>query len=145
MEDPGPEMHLVIPGTPLAVRQGLLRLLADPFVAGMEIGARDRAELVLAEVLNNIVEHAYAGQSGEIALRLRWGAHGLDCCVCDCGCAMPGLCPPPGGLADWDPAAPPEGGFGWHLIHLLTEELHYDRIGNRNVLHFHLPDRPLPT
>lgn len=145
MAEPGPEMRLVIASTPLAVRQGLMRLLADPFVAKMEEETRGRAELVLAEVMNNIVEHAYAGQTGEIALRLRWGARGLDCCVCDCGCAMPGLCPPQGGLPVWDPANPPEGGFGWHLIHLLTEGLHYARIGDRNVLQFHLPDRPLPA
>lgn len=139
-----PATEMVIAGTPLSVSEGLIRLLAQPPLRALTAEAQGRLELVLAEVLNNIVEHAYAGTVGDISIRLVRTACGIDCCIRDAGRPMPDLCPPHGGLIAWEADAPPEGGFGWHLIHLLTEGLHYRRAGAQNELRFHLPDAGLP-
>ena len=138
-----PAMEMVIAGTPLSVREGLMRLLAQPPLRALTAEAQGRVELVLAEVLNNIVEHAYAGTVGDISIRLGRTACGIDCCIRDVGHPMPDLCPPRGTLTEWEADAPPEGGFGWHLIHLLTEGLRYRRTGAQNELRFHLPDAGL--
>lgn len=98
---------------------------------------RGSLEIVLAEVLNNIVEHAYdESPDGTIELVVRPHATGIVCEVVDGGRPMPGgRIPEPTvrALAGED-AALPEGGFGWSLIRLLCAELHYAREGDRNRL-----------
>lgn len=96
-------------------------------------------ELVLAEVLNNITEHAYAGRIGAISVALHCTNEHLAFRVTDRGRAMPGnsvpIPPPP------DPSPPdnlPEGGFGWYLIHLLTTKLSYQRMPEQNILAFRI-------
>ncbi|MDO6585594.1 ATP-binding protein [Salipiger sp. 1_MG-2023] len=92
-------------------------------------------ELVLAEALNNIVEHACAERSdGCIALALHADAHCAELTLRDDGHAMPDGGLPPGRLALPDRRQDlPEGGFGWYLIRKLSERLHYAREegGNR--------------
>lgn len=142
-----PEILLVIASDPLAVRAALGQVFADPSVAGLRPDLRARVEIVLAEVLNNVVEHAYADGPGEIILHLRCVEGGVICRVHDFGRAMPGLALPGGaGAADAgpDPANLPEGGFGWHLIRCLTEDLFYQRRDSRNELFFRLPETALP-
>jgi serine/threonine-protein kinase RsbW len=106
---------------------------------------RDRieaVEIVLAEVLNNIVEHAYEARAdGWISLSMRdCGSH-LLCEIEDGGKPMPQGRLPAGDAPCLDVAqdALPEGGYGWFLIRLLTENLHYHRIGATNRVVFHLP------
>ncbi len=97
-------------------------------------------ELVLAEVLNNIVEHALAGQpDGRIDIDISAAApSGLTCCIRDNGRAMPGGVLPSGDLPDIcvDLRDMPEGGFGWHLIRSLTSDLTYRRSAGGNALSF---------
>ena len=128
-------LHLI--ATSHAVRDGLDRLLAEPLLADLSEDGRGTLWTVLAEVLNNIVEHAYAGTEGDIRLRL-WRRDGaLSFEVLDCGAPMPGLRLPDGKLAelgDFDDL--PEGGFGWFLIRSMTNGLVYDRIGGENRLRF---------
>lgn len=95
--------------------------------------------LVLAEVLNNITEHAYADGAGPINLTVQRIGDRLIFQVLDAGRPMPGNTvptpPPP------DPSPPdnlPEGGFGWYLIHLLTAELTYQRHREQNALTFQI-------
>lgn len=98
------------------------------------------AELVLAEVLNNVVEHACAEAPGRIvAVELWSGTAGLHCRVTDDGRPMPGTRPPANPLPE--PHSLPEGGFGWPLIHQLTEDLHYSRARGVNVLSFRVRAR----
>ncbi len=101
---------------------------------------RGTAEIVLAEVLNNIVEHAQAPKAGDIEVLLSHTTQGLACTVIDRGLRMPG-----GRLPEGVPASLsvptgdlPEGGFGWHLIRLLATDLAYRRHGDRNELSFRL-------
>jgi serine/threonine-protein kinase RsbW len=91
-------------------------MLALPPLARLSDDARGTAELVLAEVLNNVAEHAYAGTG-----RAWWrSCHAatftghLRCQIVDQGKAMPGGTLPEGRL----PGRPglalddlPEGGF----------------------------------
>ncbi len=135
-----PALQLTLPGTTDAVRCALQEILASDLLAGFSADLRSSAEIVLAEVLNNIVEHAYAAHAGAIRLTLFHSETGLACKVTDCGAAMPGLCLPKG---DFQPLGPtpdlPEGGFGWFLIRSLVTGLRYHRSDGENRLSFVLP------
>jgi serine/threonine-protein kinase RsbW len=98
-------------------------------------------EVVLAEVMNNIAEHAYAWRrDGEMILFLRLAPDGLSISVSDEGIAMPDMQIPFGGSVD--PAAPlsemPEGGFGWLIIRQLARDVSYTRQDGVNHLSFRI-------
>lgn len=135
-----PDIHLVIASNQLAVRHGLAQVLAAPCLCNLHAELRGRIEIVLAEVLNNIVEHAYAQQEGTITLELSALPDGVSCRVLDNGSEMPGLTLPEGKLEPYDPDDLPEGGFGWFLIRSLTEDLCYTRHNDVNELRFHLQE-----
>lgn len=134
----GPPVTVVLPGEAAAVRATILSLLRSPPLCTLTAELRGNAEIVLAEVLNNIVEHAYAAGPGRIELTLRQDGDGLRCTIADEGCPMPGGAPPDGRLPAADPDDLPEGGFGWHMIRTLTRDLAYRRDGGRNLLSFRL-------
>ncbi len=140
----GPEgpLHLVFPGDMLSVRKALRRIARSAQLQGLSLADRGSAELVLAEVLNNIVEHAYRHSAGDIALTLFRLSEGLAVQLTDTGSAMPGCTVPAGRLPeglDGPAAALPEGGFGWFLVHSLTRDLVYERTAGQNRLGFTLP------
>ncbi len=131
--------RIVIPADPAAVREGLRALFDTLLLRGLAAAERGTAEIVLAEALNNIVEHAYARNSGKIELTLQLHCAELVCQIEDQGEAMPGEVLPKGLLpliVSQDDL--PEGGFGWHLIRALSRDLHYRRVGGRNQLSFRL-------
>ncbi|MES2541291.1 MAG: ATP-binding protein [Pseudomonadota bacterium] len=134
-------LHLVFLASPLAVRDNLAQMLAAPPLRDLSPDARGTAELVLAEVLNNIGEHAYPDGPGPVWVTLTAVADGTQCLVVDQGIAMPHERLPVGQLPSTDTALEdlPEGGFGWHLIHSLTHDLTYLRTGGCNRLSFLLP------
>ncbi len=120
------------------VRDALAALMAGPILADVSDDDRGTAELVLAEAMNNIVEHAYADTSGgEITLTL-WQSEGeVACRITDRGTAMPQEVLPVGLLEEHGEAAElPEGGFGWFLIRTLSRDLRYARLGTLNELTF---------
>ena len=129
--------HLCFPATFTSVRDALGALMAGPVLATVPEDARGTAEIVLAEAMNNIVEHAYVGASGEITLTL-WQAGGeVGCRITDRGLSMPGETLPAGNLAvRHSPFDLPEGGFGWFLIRSLSRDLRYARYGTLNELTF---------
>lgn len=142
------DLHLAFSASPSGIRDALARMLAAMPLSGLSDSGRSAAELVLAEVLNNVAEHAYAGQVGPVTVTFRDVSQGIDCLVVDQGASMPGGTLPEGsqsrrtGLALADL---PEGGFGWHLIRSLTRDLAYARIAGTNRLSFLLPqDGELP-
>jgi len=137
---PQPDLRLEIDSTPLAVRAALSQVLGHRLTTGLAPHRRGDLELVLAEVLNNIVEHAYAQGQGTILLELGARPGGLQCRVQDWGHAMPGGALPAGQLAARLPDDLPEGGFGWHLIRCLTRDLSYARIGGSNVVTFSISE-----
>jgi serine/threonine-protein kinase RsbW len=136
-----PPVHLrmVFCAEPMAVRAALRRLVGDLERRAVPAEARGAAEIVLAEALNNIVEHAYAERGGEIDILLEPEPSGLRCAILDRGAPMPGLALPAGNLPDTAAADTPEGGFGWFLIRNLAFDLRYDRVDGINRLTFRLP------
>lgn len=101
----------------------------------------ENTQIVLAEVLNNITEHAYRGTEGPIELTIDLLDGELRCILRDRGRPMPDGHAPAGSLPP--PNCPlealPEGGFGWYLIHSLTQGLSIERVQGWNVLSFALP------
>jgi serine/threonine-protein kinase RsbW len=113
--------------------------------AGVCPDVMGRAEIVLAEVLNNITEHAcLAGNALWIDLHCNLAEAGLQVVVTDQGPPMPRhlLTPPlqpPAGPCDLDLSDLPEGGFGWPMIRALTHDLCAQRVDAGNRLSFLVP------
>lgn len=139
-----PWLDLVGTSTSSSVREMLhdIRVWVSGHVAVTD--CVDCVEIVLAEVLNNIVEHAYQG-CGEGAIRLHVTL--LDRCVSievrDDGLPMPERRAPEGQRpAVWagQPVEDlPEGGFGWSLIRNLCHDVDYHRRGGENRLRVTVP------
>lgn len=130
---------IVIPGNSTAVRAGLQAILSDGRLTCLAPDSRASVQIVLAEVLNNIVEHAYAERPGQIEISIRHDDGALACRICDSGAALPGRRPPAGTLPPLeDVPSLPEGGFGWFLIRSLVSDLTYQRENGRNLLSFRL-------
>lgn len=140
--DPPEGLCLKIPADDLAVRAALRALFDTLMLRALPEATRGTAELVLAEALNNIVEHACSPAGSEIELTLSHADGALTCQIVDRGRPMPGAALPDGTLPPLDPDDLPEGGFGWYLIRTLSEELHYERRPGRNRLTFRLPAQP---
>jgi len=134
--------RVTIPSTTLAVRDALRALFDALTTDPMPQETRDAAQIVLAEALNNIVEHAYAQMPGEIEVTLAVTDCGIQCDIIDFGLPMPGEVLPSGHLpAQGALADLPEGGFGWYLIRTLSQDLQYRRDGARNLLSFRIESK----
>jgi serine/threonine-protein kinase RsbW len=139
------------------VRAVLGRLMMDLAALGLNPRARIDAEIVLAEVLNNIAEHAYHGAGGWVRLALVTRPGGtLVCIVVDAGRPMPDHARDDSGCGHtqaWPMAVPDgapdctsparaqaegaalsEGGFGLALIAALAPDGRYVRRGGANWL-----------
>lgn len=124
----------------LETRAALIEICAHLAAAGLDDDDLGTVELVLAEVLNNIVEHSYGPDGGPVRLRLELTGACLACEVIDHGGSMPGGQVPQPVLPPLAPPAPlPEGGFGWHIVRCLVSELAYDREPGGNRLRFTIP------
>ena len=124
-------------GTRTAVGQ-IAALAARDGVPGTDI---NQLEIVLAEVLNNIVEHAYADRDdGTMEIIVDLEAPGMRFEIWDEGQPMPAGRLPRGSQADPDRAGfeQEEGGYGLHLIRHLARKLRYERVGARNRLSFRM-------
>ncbi len=124
------------PATELGTRDLLAAIMA---VLGPTLTA-DKAgmiEIALAEIINNIVEHAYADRTdGEIQVDISRQGSMLQFEISDNGTPLPGGELPPGDPPDVSGPRDmvPEGGFGWMLVRSLAQALHYTHAEGRNVL-----------
>jgi len=126
--------------TDIETRAALQALMLALDQAGVGDEDSSNAELILAEALNNVVEHAYADGAGPVELTVSLQRNGMACTISDRGAGgehvgigtdFDGFIDPPDDL--------PEGGFGWHIIRCLTSELAYQRDRDRNSLMMRLP------
>ncbi len=133
--------RITFPGKPLAVRSALARMMEQ--LKALDLSDHDwgNIELVLAEAMNNIIEHAYAGGiHGIVDLTISCVGGDLMFSILDDGLPMPDDRLPEGDAhnLDCDTEDLPEGGFGWFMIRELTSDLIYTRTGNRNRLEFRM-------
>ncbi len=145
-EDAGADapFQIILTADSHAIRAALIRLKGH-FSARIGADAMGRLELVMAEVLNNISEHACDQDSARTQIHL--GAfflpEGIVCAVTDSGTPLPAHCLTIGRDANETARAYarglPEGGFGWRLIQDLTESITYFRRSNRNFLSLTVP------
>lgn len=140
-----PMFHRVLHADPDRVRATLADI-RQRFRAEVSEDTLGRLELVLAEVMNNVTEHAALPASGvaseeppSIHLSIVRHDTGLACAISDDGVSLPEDCILPRGLPVMDLADLPEGGFGWYLIQDLTQALCYYREEQRNFLAFSVP------
>ncbi len=141
----GGSLRLVLPSSFMAVRQALLQISARLGPVGLDPNQDGDMQIVIAEALNNIVEHAFAGTEGIIEVSVNASPTALQIIITDSGVAMPDGKVPLGEIEEYprEPEEMPEGGFGWFLIHDLTEDLSYQRAEDRNILQFRLPLSPI--
>lgn len=133
------ELRLIFPSDLIAVRTALGSALSGLRYLELTEEEGGTVELVLAEAMNNVVEHAYRDSSGVIELRVANCVEGLFCEVLDDGAGMGGM--PLGEEPSGEPGPledTPEGGFGWFLIRSLARDLSYAREGGRNRLSFRI-------
>ena len=134
-------IQFIFPASPAGVRKALNDILAGLQHLELPLEETGTVELLLAEVMNNIVEHAYADNpNGMIDLKITPTERGLCCLVSDKGKAMPDGAAPIGNKAmlDCDLNDLPEGGFGWFLIRDLARDLEYSRQNGKNTLRFRI-------
>lgn len=93
-------------------------------------------ELVFAEALNNVVEHAYLyRENGEIDILASLNERRLKIRITDSGREFGG--PPPLTEMNVEDCAfeeLPEGGFGWNLIRTLTDTVEFEHENKQNRL-----------
>ena len=125
------------------IRRAVERITRHAAALSDDTAALGAVQIVLAEVLNNVAEHAYARQSVDGTIRITCtvtpGAFRFT--VLDEGREMPTAA-----LEKGPRPAPrdahedlPEGGFGWPLIRSLSTNLSYARRRGRNCLRFEIP------
>lgn len=130
-------LYRTLEGNPAAISCGLQEMFSSSLLLTLSEGSRGNVEIVLAEALNNVVEHAYANSSGSIDVGITSGNGFLFVRIVDFGLPMPNEELPGGKLGQaTDIQNLPEGGFGWYLIRSLSQELTYLRDGNVNILSF---------
>ena len=142
----GPPLDIQLESDDLAVREALERLVSGLGAWALSTEEIGTVQLVTAEVLNNIVEHAYpdGAAPGPIWLQGRFCRDGLHLLIRDQGKAMPEGQLPLGQTpsVDVDLLDLPEGGFGWFLIQDLAKDVRYCRVGEDNHLHLRIAVTP---
>jgi len=123
--------------SPAGIRVGLIEIRMHLRETGLSDCRCGTTEIVLAEALNNIAEHAYGDCGvGDIAVAITLDDVGILIEFTDSGAPLPGLSPPAGNppVLDAPSGDLPEGGYGWFLIRKLTTKLAYTRQNGQNFL-----------
>ncbi|NNE78757.1 MAG: ATP-binding protein [Silicimonas sp.] len=135
---PGPAFDETFPSDFRWVRrivQNAVNTLADLGLSTEDLGS---FEIVLAEALNNVVEHAYpAASPGKVRLLIKRRPGALMIEIRDRGKPMPQGRAPLGNhpMTEFHQHdAMPEGGYGWYLIREIVRDLVYDRRDDENFL-----------
>lgn len=129
--------------TELDARRAIGQIVERLETSGLGDDQVGTVQIVLAESVNNVVEHSYAGQNaGQIEVECDVAQDALSIQICDTGTSLIDQGLPAGKPADVSGTRDtlPEGGFGWFLIRALTRDIAYHRENGCNhlVLSFHL-------
>lgn len=137
-----PPFEISVKCSEMAVREALEQFLRALQPLQLSVEEAGTVELVLAETLNNIVEHAYPDPdtAGYFSIACTHQNDGLHIQITDQGLAMPEGTAPMGQRVSLDVELDdlPEGGFGWFLIQDLAKDVSYQRIGAENQLNIRL-------
>lgn len=133
--------------TELEARTGISSVVEQLRARGLAETQIGEVQIALAEAVNNVVEHAYAGHSpGDINIRCRLETDKLLIYIRDAGAPLPDGQLPSGERQNLNGTLEelPEGGFGWFLIRELTSDVKYDRSDGENslLLSFEIQVRP---
>ena len=123
--------------TELDAREGILRVVEQLKARGIPDFRVEEVQIALAEAVNNVVEHAYAGTApGDVLVRCNLHPDQLWVNINDAGTPFPNGTLPEGKLAEIgdDLDSLPEGGFGWFLIRELATDIRYQRDEDKNQL-----------
>ncbi|MGR3761480.1 ATP-binding protein [Roseobacteraceae bacterium NS-SX3] len=123
--------------TELDARSGISSVVERLRNMGLPEGRADEVQIALAEAVNNVIEHAYAGKApGDVRIRCNLYPERLWISISDAGAPYPGNQLPEGKPADISGPREtlPEGGFGWFLIRELASDIQYERSGGSNNL-----------
>jgi serine/threonine-protein kinase RsbW len=112
---------------------GIVSAVADAAAAVLPAADLHRVELAVEEAVVNICDYAYEGAEGKLAVRVLEDDGRLLVEFADQGPAFDPLQQPPPELST-DLEHRPVGGLGIHLMRQVTEKLHYERKGDRNIL-----------
>ncbi len=122
------------------------QLQTETAAHGLATGDWQTLELVLAEALNNVVEHAYREESDHpIHLVLSCADNLARASIRDRGIPLPKGRLPEGKPANLDVPIQdlPEGGFGWFMIQTLASRVVYNCQAGENTLELHVPLMPV--
>ena len=123
--------------TELDARDGIGCVVEKLRALGMSETRAGEVRIALAEAVNNVVEHPYAGRApGDVRIRCNLDTAQLWISIWDAGMPLPDNRLPPGNPADVSGPIEdlPEGGFGWFLIRELTSDIQYQRANGSNEL-----------
>jgi len=125
------------------VRPALKQVVEWLARCGLSDDLQGSAEIALAEVLNNIVEHGY-GSETSCAIEMHCDAkgEGVSFVLIDSGVALPeeALASESMPEVNTPREALPEGGFGMPLLHMLADDVSYMRTAGENRLAFRMRD-----
>ncbi|GAA6209257.1 hypothetical protein NBRC116601_25500 [Cognatishimia sp. WU-CL00825] len=124
------------------VRKALCVFRSELHATGINKLTVSSMEIVLAEILNNIVEHGIGHRpDGWFCIECRTGKSVLQFHIRDNGTAMPNGTLPLGLPPNINRPLHkmPEGGWGWSLVHALAENLTYLRKDHINHVTYRIP------
>lgn len=130
-------LELSFAATEAEASVGIAQLSRTLTEQGLPAQKTGDVKIALAEAINNVVEHAYAGVApARVLVKCRLHRDWLVILISDTGNPLPGLRLPDGIPAQITSSIQdlPEGGFGWYLIHELTSDIHYERRDGCNRL-----------
>ncbi|GAA6161705.1 hypothetical protein NBRC116589_38790 [Ruegeria sp. HU-ET01832] len=130
-------MDLNFAATEAEASTGIARISTCLEAQGLPQHKAADVKIALAEAINNVVEHAYAGITpAKVKVRCRLHENWLEILISDTGNPLPGFRVPDGVPAPLGSSLNdlPEGGFGWFLIHELTSEIRYEHANGCNCL-----------
>jgi len=137
------QKRIDVTSSPKAARGILEQLMVQLKVLSLSDECAGKIELVVAEAINNIVEHAYPPGAPDGPIQLSWSFEDnrLNFAITDQGLGMPDGKAPSGRAKSVkvDLMDLPEGGFGWFLIRDQAENVEYRRTGWENCLSFGVP------